>query len=189
MTLISTELAGKRLDLLHEMVPQATMVAYLSGGPQFLKFENEASSVLEAAGALGRQVIVVEARSDGDIEAAFATLVQRQAGALMVGVVPHFTYNSNKIVALAARHKIPAMYPFPIYAFRGGLMSYGADFLGMLRQVGRDYVSKILMGAKPADLPLQRPNKFELVINLKTAKALGLDVPDRLLALADEVIE
>ncbi|MGC2073102.1 MAG: ABC transporter substrate binding protein, partial [Pseudolabrys sp.] len=110
-------------------------------------------------------------------------------GALMVGVVPHFTYNSNKIVALAARHKIPAMYPFPIYAFRGGLMSYGADFLGMLRQVGRDYVSKILMGAKPADLPLQRPNKFELVINLKTAKALGLDVPDRLLALADEVIE
>jgi putative ABC transport system substrate-binding protein len=189
VTLISTELAGKRLDLLHEMVPQATTVAYLSGGPRFLKFENEASSVLEAAGALGRQVIVVEARSDGDIEAAFATLVQRQAGALMVGVVPHFTYNSNKIVALAARHKIPAMYPFPIYAFRGGLMSYGADFLGMLRQVGRDYVSKILMGAKPADLPLQRPNKFELVINLKTAKALGLDVPDRLLALADEVIE
>ena len=147
VTLISTELAGKRLDLLHEMVPQATTVAYLSGGPRFLKFENEASSVLEAAGALGRQVIVVEARSDGDIEAAFATLVQRQAGALMVGVVPHFTYNSNnKIVALAARHKIPAMYPFPIYAFRGGLMSYGADFLGMFRQVGRDYVSKISHG-------------------------------------------
>ncbi len=189
VTLISTELAGKRLDLLHEMVPQATTVAYLSGGPQFLKFENEASSVLEAAGALGQQVIVVEARSDGDIEAAFATLVQRQAGALMVGVVPHFTYNSNKIVALAARHKIPAMYPFPIYAFRGGLMSYGADVLGMLRQVGRDYVSKILKGAKPADLPLQRPNKFELVINLKTARTLGLDVPDQLLALADQVIE
>ena len=88
----------------------------------------------------GGRCIVVEARSDGEIEAAFATLVQRQAGALMVGVVPHFTYNSNKIVALAARHKIPAMYPFPIYAFRGGLMSYGADVLGMLRQVGRDYV-------------------------------------------------
>ena len=187
VTLISTELAGKRLDLLHEMVPQA--IAYLSAGPRFLKFENEASSVLEAAGALGRQVIVVEARSDGDIEAAFATLVQRQAGALMVGVVPHFTYNSNKIVALAARHKIPAMYPFPIYAFRGGLMSYGADFLGMLRQVGRDYVSKILKGEKPADLPVQRPTKYELSINLKTAKALGLDVPPTLLARADEVIE
>jgi putative ABC transport system substrate-binding protein len=96
VTLISTELAGKRLDLLHEMVPQATKVAYLSGGPWFLKFENEANSVLEAAGALGRQVIVVEARSDGDIESAFATLSQSQAGALMVGVVPHFTYNSNK---------------------------------------------------------------------------------------------
>ena len=154
-----------------------------------MKFENEAESVLEAARALGRQVIVVEAKGDGDIEAAFATLAQRQAGALMVGVVPHFTYNSEKIVALAARYKIPAMYPFPVYAFRGGLMSYGAAVSGTLRQVGRDYVSKILMGAKPADLPLQRPNKFELVINLKTAKALGLDVPDRLLALADEVIE
>jgi putative tryptophan/tyrosine transport system substrate-binding protein len=92
-------------------------------------------------------------------------------------------------VALAARHKIPAMYPFPVYAFGGGLMSYGADVLGTLRQVGRDYVSKVLKGAKPADLPIQRPNKFELVINLKTAKALGLDVPSTLLALADKVIE
>jgi putative ABC transport system substrate-binding protein len=189
VTFISTELAGKRLDLLHEMVPQATTVAYLSGGPGFLRFDNEASSVIGAAGALGRQVIVVEARSDGDIEAAFANLVQRQAGALIVGVVPHFTYNSNKIVALAARHKIPAMYPFPVYAFDGGLMSYGADVLGTLRQVGRDYVSKILKGAKPSDLPIQRPNKFELVINLKTAKALDLDVPSTLLALADKVIE
>jgi putative ABC transport system substrate-binding protein len=189
VTFISTELAGKWLDLLHEIFPQATTVAYLSGGPWSRKFENEASSVVEAASALGRQVIVVEARSDGEIEAAFATLGQRQAGALMVGVVPHFTYNSNKIVALAARHKIPAMYPFPVYAFGGGLMSYGADVLGTLRQVGRDYVSKVLKGAKPADLPIQRPNKFELVINLKTAKALGLDVPSTLLALADKVIE
>jgi putative tryptophan/tyrosine transport system substrate-binding protein len=171
------------------MIPQATTVAYLSGGPWSLKFENEASSVLGAAGALGRQAIVVEARSDGDLEATFATLVQRQAGALIVGVVPHFTYNRNKIVALAARHKIPAMYPFAIYAFGGGLMSYGADVLGTLRQVGRDYVSKVLKGAKPADLPVQRPNKFELVINLKTAKALGLEVPSTLLALADKVIE
>jgi putative ABC transport system substrate-binding protein len=122
VTLISTELASKRLGLLREMVPQATTVAYLSGGPWFLKFENEASSVLGAAGAVGWQVIVVEARSDRDFEAAFATLVQRQAGALIVGVVPHFTYNSNKIVALAARHKIPAMYPFPVYTFGGGLM-------------------------------------------------------------------
>jgi putative tryptophan/tyrosine transport system substrate-binding protein len=189
VTLISTELAGKRLGLLREMVPQTKTVAYLSGGARFMRFENEASSVFGAAGALGWQVIVVEARNDGDFEAAFATLIQRQAGALIVGVVPHFTYNSNKIVALAAHHKVPAIYPFPVYAFGGGLMSYGADVLGTLRQVARDYVAKILKGAKPADLPVQRPNKFELVINLKTAKALGLEVPPMLLALADKVIE
>jgi putative ABC transport system substrate-binding protein len=171
VTLISTELAGKRLGLLREMVPQTKTVAYLSGGPRFLRFENEASSVFGAAGALGWQVIVVE------------------AGALIVGVVPHFTYNSNKIVALAAHHKVPAIYPFPVYAFGGGLMSYGADILGTLRQVARDYVAKILKGAKPADLPVQRPKKFELVINLKTAKALGLEMPPMLLALADKVIE
>ena len=118
VTLISTELAGKRLDLLHEMVPQATTVAYLSGGPRFLKFENEASSVLEAAGALGRQVIVVEARSDGDIEAAFATLVQRQAGALMVGVVPHFTYNSNRSWRWrrATKFRLCILFPFTPFA-------------------------------------------------------------------------
>jgi putative ABC transport system substrate-binding protein len=189
LTMISVELASKRLDLLREMVPQATTVAYLSGGPWFLKFENEASSVLGAAGAAGWQAIVVEARTDRDFEAAFATLVQRQAGALIVGVVPHFTYNSNKIVALAARHKIPAIYPFPVYLAGGGLMTYGADALATLRQVARDYVVQILRGAKPADLPIQRPNKFELVINLKTARALGLDVPATLLALADKVIE
>ena len=139
---------------------------------------------------LGGEVIVVEARSDGDIEAAFATLVQRQAGALMVGVVPHFTYNSNnKIVALAERHKIPAMYPFPIYAFRGGLMSYGADFLGMFRQVGPRLCSKVLMGAKPADLPLQRPNKFSLSSTSRPPRPSASKYLATLLARADEVIE
>jgi putative ABC transport system substrate-binding protein len=189
VTLITTELAGKRLGLLLEMVPQATTVAYLSGGPRLLKHENEASSILEAARALGRQVIVVEASRDRDFEAAFATIVQRQAGALIVGVVPLFTYNSNRIVALAERHKIPTIYPFRSYALGGGLMSYGADLEGPLRQVGVDYVGRILKGAKPADLPVQQPTNFELILNLKTAKALGLDVPPTLLARADEVIE
>ena len=189
VTMISAELASKRLDLLRRMVPQATTVAYLSGGPRFLNFENEASSVLGAADAVGWQAIVVDARSDRDFESAFATLVQRQADALIVGVVPHFTHNSNKIVALAARHKLPAIYPFPVYLRDGGLMTYGADVLATHRQVARDYVAQILRGAKPADLPIQRPNEFELAVNLKTARALGLDVPATLLALADKVID
>jgi putative tryptophan/tyrosine transport system substrate-binding protein len=189
VTAIATDLAGKRLDLLRELVPQAKTVAYLSGGPSTMKFEDEASSVVEVASALGWQVVVVEARSDRDLEQAFATIVQRKAGALMVGVVPHFMYNSNRIVGLAERHKIPTIYPFRVYVVRGGLMSYDANQLDLIRQVGVDYVGRILKGAKPGDLPIRQPTKFELVINLKTAKALGLEVPDKLLALADEVIE
>jgi putative tryptophan/tyrosine transport system substrate-binding protein len=189
VTAIATDLAGKRLDLLRELVPQAKTVAYLSGGPSTLKFEDEASSVVEVASALGWQVVVVEARSDRDFEQAFATIVQRKAGALMVGVVPHFMSNSNRIVGLAERYKIPTIYPFRVYVVRGGLMSYDANQLDLIRQVGVDYVARILKGAKPGDLPIRQPTKFELVINLKTAKALGLEVPDKLLALADEVIE
>jgi putative ABC transport system substrate-binding protein len=188
MTWIGTELVGKRLDLLHKMVPQATTFAYLSGGPRNA-FEEEESNTVAAARALGLQLIVVEARSEQDIEPAFATLVQRETGALIVGVVAHFTYNSNRIVALAARHKIPAMYPFPIYAFRGGLMSYGADAVSPLRQIGFEYVGPILKGANPADLPIQRPTKFELIINQKTAEMLGLEIPHLLLALTDKVID
>jgi putative ABC transport system substrate-binding protein len=115
--------------------------------------------------------------------------VQRQAEALIVGVVPHFTYNNHRIVELAERYKIPTIYPFRFYVFRGGLMSYDADSGGVLRQVAIDYVGRILKGAKPGDLPVRQPIKFELVINLKTAKALGLTVPVTLLTIADEVIE
>jgi putative ABC transport system substrate-binding protein len=189
LTFIAAELAGKRLDLLREMVPQAKTVAFLSGGPGFMRYEDEASDILEAARALGWQVSVLEAASDREVEPAFATLVQRPIEALIVGVVPHFFYNRNEIVALAERHKIPTMYPFRPYVLDGGLMSYGADQLDSFRQVGLDYVGRILKGAKPTDLPIRRPTKFELVINLKAAKALGIEVPANLLARADEVIE
>jgi putative ABC transport system substrate-binding protein len=189
VTSISTDLAGKRLDLLRAMIPQAKLVAFLSGGPSSLKFEDEASNVLEAASALGWPAVIVEARSDRDFEPAFATIAQRQAEALIVGVVPHFTYNSNRIVALAERYKIPAIYPFRLYIIRGGLMSYDADQLDLVRQVGVDYVGRILKGAKAGDLPIRQPTKFEFVINLKTAKTLGLEIQPTLLARADEVIE
>ncbi len=189
VTFIATDLAGKRLELLREMVPQAKTVVYLSGGPSSMKFEDEASTVLQVASVLGWQAMVVEARSDRDFEQAFATIAQRQAAALIVGVVPHFTYNSNRIVALAERYKIPTIYPFRFYVVRGGLMSYDADQLDLVHQVGVDYVGRILKGAKASDLPIRQPTKFELVINLKTAKALGFDVPTTLLARADEVIE
>ena len=189
MTWSSAQLVGKRLELLHEIAPQATTVAFLSGGPASRQFEDEEGDVIAAANALKLQIIVVEARSESDIEAAFASLVQRGAGALIVGVVPHFSFNSRKIVGLAARHKIPAIYPFRIYVRGGGLMSYGTDPVDNLRRVAVDYVGRILKGANPADLPIAQPTKFPLAISLKTAKTLGLEVPSTLLVQADEVIE
>jgi putative tryptophan/tyrosine transport system substrate-binding protein len=189
VTFIATDLAGKRLELLREMVPQAKTVVYLSGGPSSRQFEDEASTILQMASALGWQAVVVEAGSDRDFEQAFATIAQRRAVALIVGVVPHFTYNSNRIVRLAERYKIPTIYPFRFYVVRGGLMSYDADQLGLVHQVGVDYVGRILKGAKAGDLPIRQPTKFELVINSKAAKALDLEVPPMLLVRADEVIE
>jgi putative tryptophan/tyrosine transport system substrate-binding protein len=189
LTWILAELSGKRFDLLCEMVPEATRIAYLSGGSRRLAFAEETANIRAAARALGRQIIVLEASRDDDIEAAFATLVQRGAEALFVGIAPFLLYNSDRILANAALHRIPAIYYSRLWALRGGLMSYGADVLDLFRQVGVDYVARILKGANPADLPVHQPTKFELVINLKTAKALGLEVPPSLLARADEVIE
>jgi putative tryptophan/tyrosine transport system substrate-binding protein len=189
ITFISIELSGKRFELLCEMLPQTTTVAYLSGGSTTWMFEEEVNNMRASARALGRQIIVLEARSDREVEPAFATLVQHPAGALIVGVAPYLEYSFNKILAEAALHKIPAIYPHRGWVFGGGLMSYGANPLTLLRQLGIHYVGRILKGTMPADLPVQRPNKFEFVINLKTAKALGLEVPPSLLARADEVIE
>jgi ABC-type uncharacterized transport system substrate-binding protein len=185
LTILSAELHGKRLELLSRMVPQATRLAFLAGPSWSLTFKEQTSQVREAANALGRAIIVVEA--DFEFETAFESLVQRRAGALLVGAFPWLTEGRHKILTLAAHHKIPAMYPFPAFAFEGGLMSYGVG-TGVFRQVGH-YVGQILKGAKPDDLPVQQPTKFELVINLKTARTLGIEVPDNLLALADEVIE
>jgi putative tryptophan/tyrosine transport system substrate-binding protein len=187
VTDLTHELAGKRLDLLCKLVPQTTTVAYLSAGPN-LTSEAQASDMLAAGRALGREVIVAQVRSYRDFESAFATLVERGAGALIVGAFPLLRSNSNKIFELAALHKIPAIYPGRGYTMLGGLMSYGSQGFDGDRQVGI-YTARILKGARPAELPVVQPTKFEFVINLKTARALGLDVPPTLLATADEVIE
>jgi ABC-type uncharacterized transport system substrate-binding protein len=179
LTLVDTGLPGKRLDLVS---------AYLAGPSNSWLFEEQTSEVRQAAQALGREIIVVGGRSDFDFEIAFDTLAQRGAGALVVGNSPWAIERRHKILTLAARHKVPAMYPFSAFVFDGGLMSYGVG-RGIFRQVASHYVGQILKGAKPKDLPVQQPSNFELVINLKTARSLGIDVPDKLLALADEVIE
>jgi putative ABC transport system substrate-binding protein len=187
MTFITTELTSKRLELLHEMVPNVTTIAFLTGDASFRDYEARTSTILAGGRALGLQVIIVECHSHRDFEAAFATLVQRQAGALILGNSPFD--NLDRVVALAAHNKIPAIYFDSSLVFGGGLMSYSADRTALWRQIGVNYVGPILKGAKPANLPVQRPAKFQLVINLKTAKALGLEVPPALIARADEVIE
>jgi putative tryptophan/tyrosine transport system substrate-binding protein len=145
--------------------------------------------MLAAARALGQQAMILEARTELDIDVAFATLVERGAGALVVA--PHilFARNAEKVVELAARHKIPAIYSGRIFAVAGGLITYTADAIAAWRQIGSLYTAQILRGAKPADLPVQQPTKFNLVINLSTAKALGLTIPETLLATVDEVIQ
>jgi ABC-type uncharacterized transport system substrate-binding protein len=189
MTFLSAELVGKQLNLLLELMPQAITIAYLSGPSNSPIFEDRKGEILAAGRALGRKIIILEVRRF-DFEAAFATLVQQGADALIVGSFSFFlnpSHNRDKILGLAATHKITAMYPNR--SIHGGLMSYDSDSLAVVRQLGSHYVGQILKGAKPGDLPVMQPTKFELVINLKTAKALGLEVPDKLLALADEVIE
>jgi putative tryptophan/tyrosine transport system substrate-binding protein len=180
------ELAGKRLELLCELAPRATTIGYLIDPRS--PVTAEVQSVRTAAQALGRQIMVVEARSDNEFEPAFAGLVQRGAAALLINSGVMFTGNRHKLVTLAARYRIPTIYPFRIFAVDGGLMSYGGVDMDAHRLAGV-YVGQILKGARAADLPVQQPSKFELVINLKTARALDLAVPPLLRALANEVIE
>jgi putative ABC transport system substrate-binding protein len=183
----STQLGGKGLGLLHEFVPNAALIA-LMVNPNLPESARTQSDTQEAARTLGRQLLVLNASTPSEIGAAFATLRQRRAGALLVGGDPFFSSRRQQIVALAARDAIPAMYFNREFVAEGGLMSYGNDVADAYRRAGL-HVGRILKGEKPADLPVDQATKFELVINLKTAKALGLDVPPGLSARADEVIE
>ena len=179
---LATELYPKRLELLRELVPQAGVIALLVN-PKNPYHERIMRDVQEAARAKGVQLHILEASSESEIDAAFAALVQRQAGALVVA-----TGWPDQIVALAARHAVPAIYAWRGFATAGGLISYGASLTAVFRQ-GGIYTGRILKGAKPTDLPVQQPTIFELVINLKTARTLGLTMPPSILARADEVIE
>ena len=184
---ITSELGTNRLELLRQLVPKATTVAMLVM-PSGKETELERVDVAKAAQALGLQLVVADATSRLEIEVAFATFAQRRADAALVGTGALTNSHSEAIVALAARHSIPTIYSLREYVSVGGLMSYGTSITDAYRQAGI-YAGRILKGERPADLPVMQSTKFDLVLNLKTAKALGLDVPDRLLALADEVIE
>jgi putative ABC transport system substrate-binding protein len=180
------ELWGKRVELLSELVPETRALADLVN-PNFPGAERNINAVQEAARAKGLQLRILKASTESDIDAAFASLVDLKVGGLLVGDPTYFG-RREQIVALAARYAVPTIYDFRIYVAAGGLISYGTSQTDTYRNVGT-YVGKILKGARPADLPVQQPATFELVVNLKTAKALSLTVPPSILARADEVIE
>ena len=187
ISLIWNVLGPKHIELLHELLPAINMIGLL-GNQSNANFQVGMPDVWAAADVLKLRLEVLTASTDGDLEAAFATMAEHRVGALIIRPDPFFITRRERLIGLAARHALPAIYPFRAFADEGGLMSYGASLEDLERQVGV-YVGKILNGAKPADLPVQQSTKMELMINLKTAKALGLTVPPSLLTRADEVIE
>jgi putative ABC transport system substrate-binding protein len=187
VTWLAAALGAKHLELVRELVPNVGVIAMLAN-PNNPVSESELEEVQEAARALGQQVLGLHAGSQKEIDSAFATLVQGRAGALIVSSDSVFFSQRDQVVALAARHAVPAIYPVHEYAAAGGLMSYGSRLADAYRQVGT-YTGRILRGEKPADLPVQQATKVELTLNLKTAKLLGITVPLTLLGRADEVTE
>jgi len=184
---VSGLLGPKRFDMLRQLVPTATTIAMLTE-IDTVEARLERRDVELAAQALGQQLIIAPVSSEGELDGAFRSIVGRGARALLVGTGPLLTSIRGRVVALAARHAIPTVYSLREFVETGGLMSYGASVTAAYRQVGI-YAGRVLKGERPADLPVMQSTKFDLVINLKTAKALGLDIPPTLLALADEVIE
>jgi putative ABC transport system substrate-binding protein len=188
MSALTTLLSAKRVELLHELVPKAIAIAALVN-PDSSDAAFQEREMRVAADLLGLRLDVLRANTESGIEAAFAGLVKLGSDALVVATDPLFNNSRERIIALAARHAIPAIYDYPEHAIAGGLISYGTSLVGVYRKMGSVYIGKILAGAKPADLPVEQSTTIDLVINLKTAKTLGLTVPRTLLARADEVIE
>jgi ABC-type uncharacterized transport system substrate-binding protein len=187
VSVLATEVTAKRFELLSELVPRAGVIALLVN-PNSQSAERVIQEVQQAARAKGVQLSVLKASTESEIDAAFASLVELGAGALLVGADPFLSGRREQLVALASRHAIPSIYAWREFAASGGLISYGASLTSAFRLLGT-YAGKVLKGAKPADLPVQQPTTFELVINLRTAEALGLTVPQSMLMHADEVIE
>jgi putative ABC transport system substrate-binding protein len=188
VSFVNTDLGAKRLELLHEVAPTASVIAVLVDANNPEAEGITMRDAQEAARAIGRQIVVATAVDERDLKPAFATFVRQGAGALLVTGGPFFNGHRRQIVALAVRHALPAIYSVREYVEAGGLMSYGTSQTDAYRRAGA-YVGRILKGARPAELPVLLPTKFELAINVATAKALDLDVPPMLLARADEVIE
>jgi putative ABC transport system substrate-binding protein len=188
VTSLNLEVGPKRLELLHELIPAATSIALLVNPTNATNAGSEATALQSAARALGLQLTVLRASTDHDLEGVFAALKQQNAGGLVIGPDSFLQSQAERIAALATRHAVPTVTPYREFAAAGGLVSYGGDLAESMRQAGIT-TGRILKGEKPADLPVQQVTKIELVINLKTAKALGLTVPITLLGRADEVIE
>jgi putative ABC transport system substrate-binding protein len=186
-SVIFTGLDAKRLGLLHTLLPQATTIGFLTN-PGFASADSQLRDVQEAARALGLKIHMLPASTEAEIDAVFETIAREKISAVEVGADPFLDNHRNKLVALAARYSVATMYHFREQAVAGGLMSYGIDIIDVFRQVGL-YVVRILKGEKPANLPVLQPTKFEFVINLQTARALGIDVRPDLLSIADEVIQ